>query len=132
MDIWRESQNAGPLALGFGGAHDRISDRIQNLSSKIDLFPRTFGDFKYALDQKSQLITPFENFLHTLDECNDFLYDFAVLQNEPYSRKRRLESPRLEYPVPRYVYTEKEIVSLENRIDFQLKVMRAHINHLLL
>jgi hypothetical protein len=132
MDLWLESHKAGPLALGFGGTPDNISDRIKILSSKIDIFPDTFRDLNYALERRSLSIIPFESLLRTLDECNDFLYDCSGPRNGVHSRKRRMELPRLEYLVPRYVYTEDDIVSLEKRIDLQLKIMRAQTNDLLL
>jgi hypothetical protein len=132
MDLWLESKNAKPLALGFGGTPDNISDRIKLLSSKIKLFPNTFRDFNYILEKRGLSIIPFESLLRSLDECNDFLYDYSGSRIGVYLRKRRMKSPELKYLVPRYVYTDDDIINLEKRIDLQLKTMCAQINDVLL
>jgi len=132
MDLWLESKSAKPLALGFGGTPDKISYRIKILASKIELFPSTFRDFNDILERRGLSIIRFESLLRSLDECNDFLYDSSGSRIGVYLRKRRMESPGLKYLVPRYVYTDDDIVNLEKRIDFQLKTMGAQINDVLL
>jgi hypothetical protein len=133
MEDWVDSKTAGPLALGFGGTYNKISDRVGVLSSSVGPFPSTFKNFKTLLEKRKRQVQHFEIFLRTLDECHDFLYDFFGLKNGTASfGKRLMESPNLTYRVPRYVYTSAEILGFENRSKLLLNYMHAKINHLLM
>jgi hypothetical protein len=64
----------------------------------------------------------------TLDECDDFLFDYQDLQNGKPFENRPSSLPGVQYRMPRYIYTDSEIVALERRIEIQLQIMRAKID----
>jgi len=132
MEWWTESLQAEPLALGFGGTRGNISGRIQRLATKINLYPKTFQDFRDISKKRQKGIERFETYAQTLEECADFLYDYNSVKTGAAFSTRMSGSPELPWKIPRYVYSNDDIARFEERIDLQLAIMRATMDDLVL
>ncbi|KAH0556497.1 hypothetical protein GP486_005608 [Trichoglossum hirsutum] len=118
-----------PLACGFNGSLIRPSDRVKKLASDITAFQTTFRELETILKEGKTTVERIDEFRQTLDECDDFLFDYQNLQDGKSFDKRPALLPDIQYRMPRYVYTDSEIAALESRIEIQLKIMHAKINY---
>jgi hypothetical protein len=126
LEIWRACQEAKPLALGFGGEYGKPSEEIQQLAISIKSFLRTWEDLQNISKRREIPITKNAAFSQTLDECRDFDYDYEELHKKSRSfgkREHKPEYPKLEYRLPRYVYTDADISRFREKVNSQLNVL---------
>lgn len=131
-DVWQACVWAKPIAEGFGGTFQSPSGRIRVLARKAAFFTASFKDLMFILNEEKMILALLDDFHQTLDECNDFLFDFQALQNGQGFDKRPADSPEITYKMARYMYTDDEIAVLEERIDLQQHFMQAKMDDIVL
>lgn len=134
-DLWQACKRAKPLALGFGGAYGAPSERIERLSKLVDSFLYTFENLEDISKRQNAFVERISTFTQTFDECTDFVYDYDDLKrNAKKFDKREPASDRvqLQYQLPRYVYTDEDIIKFEDRLRFQLYAMDVKLDDIIL
>jgi hypothetical protein len=137
-DWWTDSCKADLLALALtrtGGAALPTFDAIDH---KFRSFEKTYLELLEILRRDNKTIDVVDALTHpsprqTLDEYHDFQYDSDALRRGAGSfSKRQLESPSLPFKVARYVYTDTEILQLDKKMDWQIRIMQAKMDDMIL
>ena len=83
-----------PLACGFRGTFGQPSWRVKRLAIAMASFQVAFQDLDFIL-KGEKTFEGIDSFRQTWDECNDFLFDFQVLQGGREFDKRPTRLPDL-------------------------------------
>jgi hypothetical protein len=126
------NRRAKPLALGFGGSFGDPSSTISALAKSFLTFRSTYKSFMQILAQEETTIEFIDDFSQTWDECNDFLDDYENLQHGAAFALRWPATPEPSHGLARYVYTDEDIVRLKKRVGFQLHIMLAKMDDIIL
>jgi hypothetical protein len=125
--LWTASCNANLLATTAALA----GEDVRYVEARFAEFEKTYYQLVELLreDNKSaDVLNSLTNppLSQTLDEYEDFKYDYGRLREHPGAfAKRRLDVPAdLKYKVSRYVYTPADLKELDRKITWQLQIMR--------
>lgn len=135
---WIASRDADLLASGLSRTNPPPVSTFDAIESKFRNFEKTSLELLEILRRNNKTIDVLDALLHsslwqTQDEYNDFKYDSDALRRGAGSfSKRELKLPSLPYKVARYVYTDDDIVRLENKLDWQIRIMREKMNEMVL
>jgi hypothetical protein len=137
-DWWTASCNANLLALGLSRTNPAPVSTFDAIDHKFRTFEKTFFELLEILRRDNKTIDVLDALTHsslrqTLDEYDDFKYDSEALRRGAGSfAKRQLESPSLPYKIARYVYTDADILQLEGKMDWQIRIMQEKMNDMVL
>lgn len=137
-DWWAPSRDANLLVLGLTRQAPPPASTFDAINSKFARFERIYLELLELLKRDNKSIDVLDALTHpspsqTIDEYNDFKYDANILRQGggPFS-KRRLEIPFLPYKFARYVYTDTDIQQLSTKIDWQVRIMDAKMDDMVL
>lgn len=137
-DWWKSSLDADLLALALARQTQSSEWTFDSIKSKFAAFERTYLTLVEILHRDNKSIDVLDNLmipplLQTLDEYHDFKYDADKFHDHdgPFT-KRKLDMPSLPYKVGRYVYGDEDIPKLSTKIDWQIRIMNAKMDAMIL
>jgi hypothetical protein len=137
-DWWTASLNANLLASGLSRTNPAPVSTFEAIESKFKAFEKTYLELLEILRRDNKTIDVLDTLTYpslrqTVDEYDDFKYDCEALRRKARSFSRRhLESPSLKYEVARYVYNDADILQLEKKIDWQIRIMHQTMDDMVL
>jgi hypothetical protein len=135
---WTASCNANLLALGLSRTHPAPVSTFDAIDDKFRAFEKTYLELREILRRDGKIIDvldalTYPSLRQTLDEYDDFKHDSDALRRGAKSfSKRQLGSPSLPYKVARYVYTDADILQLEKKMAWQIRIMQEKMNDMIL
>lgn len=137
-DWWTSSRNANLLASGLSRTIPAPVSTFEAIDSKFKAFEKTYLELLEILRRDNKTIHVLDTLTYpslrqTVDEYDDFKYDSEALRRGAgsFSRRQR-ESPSLKYKVARYVYNDADILQLEKKIDWQIRIMQETMDDIVL
>lgn len=138
-DLWTLSRDANLLALGLARQAPPPALTFNTIHAKFAAFERTYLNLLELLRRDNKSVEVLDALTHhpplsqTLDEYEDFKFDADTLRRGVTSfSKRELDIPFLPYNVARYVYTDDDIRQLNNKMDWQIRIMDGKMDDMVL
>ena len=119
-ELWSACVVAGPL--------ESFPDEIvRRITKKIHDYYHAFKYYRRIRREENAHIESYDEYQQTWDECVDFLY-----HNPGICRLNIEPDVNLLHKSARYVYNDSDLDLLERRLQLQLHVLHASMDHTIL